>query len=341
MLHFARLTLAFQRGLFGLIGKKRGAMEYIKSTISLATKSTHILGKPVIITIEPTTFCNLDCPVCETGNNTLGRTKQNMTFEQFKIVIDKIASHCNTLIFYFMGEPFANPASYDMIKYAKSRGIPFITTCTNGDLVNPEKLINSGIDEVSFQIGGITKETHSRYRINSNLERVLKNLAQTVKLKKERNTKIHIVCGFILMRHNENEVIAFKNKMKELGVDEAVVIDPCVRTIEQAHEMLPTDTAHWLYDPIALNEGILRPKIVPKNECPWLYYSLTIQVSGNVVPCCRDARGNYIMGNILEQDLMEIWNGEKFKKFRNMINTNQNKINLCKLCSGYGLGLIR
>ena len=39
-----------------------------------------------------------------------------------------------------------------MIRYAKDCGIPFVNSCTNGDAVNPEKLIESGIDEISFQI---------------------------------------------------------------------------------------------------------------------------------------------------------------------------------------------
>jgi MoaA/NifB/PqqE/SkfB family radical SAM enzyme len=60
-------------------------------------------------------------------------------------------------MFYFMGEPFLNKQAYEMIRYAKETGIPFITTCTNGDPVQPEKLIEYGLDEVNFQIGGMLK----------------------------------------------------------------------------------------------------------------------------------------------------------------------------------------
>mgnify|MGYP004005948889 CR=1 FL=1 len=190
------------------------------STWSMLSRDTVIKGRPMNITIEPTNFCNLLCPICETGAGILAREEGHMSLEQFKIIFDKLGPHTNTLMFYFMGEPFLNPESYKMIRHAKEIGIPFVTTCTNGDPVNPEKLIECGLDEVNFQIGGMTQETHEVYRVNSNLARVLTALEKTICLKRVRNSKMRILCGFIVMKHNEHEVETFKNHMKELGVDE-------------------------------------------------------------------------------------------------------------------------
>lgn len=327
--------------LKGLFSGRRGAWDYLLSTLSMMRRSSNIAGRPMNITIEPTNICNLHCPVCETGAGILQRPKRNMTLEEFKVIIDKVSQHANTLMFYFMGEPFMNKESYDMIRYAKGKGIPFVTTCTNGDFVNPEKLVKSGIDEVSFQIGGMTQETHQTYRIGSRLERVFKNLKETVRLRNEMLSNMRILCGFILMKHNEHEVEEFRRTMSQTGVDEAVVIDPCVRTVEQAREMLPTDKGHWYYDPEALDKGILSPRILPDNECSWIYYSMTIQANGDVVPCCRDAKGDFVMGNLLTQSLDEIWNGEQFRAFRERLHKNQRQIGICKLCSGYGVSQIK
>jgi radical SAM protein with 4Fe4S-binding SPASM domain len=293
------------------------------------------------VTIEPTNICNLECPVCETGAGILGRPDGHMSLDQFQIILDKIASHTNTLMFYFMGEPFLNKQSYDMIRYAKDRGIPFVQTCTNGDPVNPEKLVESGIDEVSFQIGGITQETHQIYRINSNIERVLKNLKETVRLKRERGAGLRVQSGFILMKHNEHEVEGFARLMKELGADKWEVIDPCVRTVEQGRQMLPTDRAHWYYDPEAFEKGVLRPRVLPDNECPWIYYSMTVQVNGDVVPCCRDPKGTEVVGNLLSQSLDEVWNGEPYRAFRARVHRDQGSVEICRLCSAYGASAIQ
>jgi len=174
-----------------------------------------------------------------------------MTLENYKTIIDKVSPYTNTLMFYFMGEPFLNKSSYDMIAYAKAKGIPFITTCTNGDFVDPQKLVASGIDEVNFQIGGMTQETHQTYRINSNLERVLKNLKETIRLRNQAGSKPKILSGFILMKHNEHEVETFRKSMAEWGADQVNVIDPCVRTHEQGLEYLQSHQSRWQYDPDA------------------------------------------------------------------------------------------
>ncbi len=331
---FFASVIGFLYGFRGLLSKRRGSLDHLKSTISLLQKSTFVRGRPMNLTIEPTNLCNLECPVCETGAGVLGRTQGHMSFDIFKTIIDKVAVHTNSLMFYFMGEPFLNKSAYQMIRYAKDQGIPFIDTCTNGDAVNAKKLIESGIDRVSFQIGGMTQETHQIYRINSNIERVFKNLRETLQLKKQYNSPIKVHCGFILMKHNEHEVDLFKKTMSEYGVDQAQIVDPCIRTLKQTH-MLPTDRKHWIYDEASLNQGILKPKDSPNNLCPWIYYSLVIHVNGDVVPCCRDPKGIEIMGNIITQSLDDIWNGAKFKDFRERINTNQKKVSICRLCSSY------
>lgn len=322
-------------GVWGALRGRRGSVDHLKATASLATGSTRVLGRPMNITIEPTNACNLECPVCETGAGILGRTTEHMSLDQFRQIIDKVGAHTNTLMFYFMGEPFLNKHAYEMIRYAKDAGIPFIETCTNGDFVNAEKLVASGLDRVSFQIGGITQETHEVYRVRGQLDRTLANLRETIRLRNASGSALKIEVGFILMKHNEHEVDAFRRLVAEFGGDEATVIDPCVRTMAQGEQFLPLNKVHWVYDEAGFARGILRPKSVPDNVCPWIYYSLAIHVNGNVVPCCRDPRGDEVMGNIFEQSLDEIWNGERFRDLRVRIQRDQGSVGICRLCSGY------
>ncbi len=338
---FLLFNYPYLSAIKGFFQGRRGSRDHIRSTKSLITKSSIIAGRPINITIEPTNLCNLDCPVCETGAGILGRPDGSMSLDQFKTIIDKVSSHTNTLMFYFMGEPFLNKQAYDMIRYAKDEGIPWITTCTNGDPVKAEKLVKSGIDEVSFQIGGITQETHQVYRINSNLKRVLKNLKDTVRLKRELNSNIRIECGFIVMKHNEHEVEEFLRLMKEIGVDEANIVDPCVRDMKQGELYLPADKKYWYYDLNAYAKGELKPKVLPDNHCSWIYYSIAILVNGDVVPCCRDPQGKHVMGNLLSQDLAEIWNGEPYRDFRQSIHNDQGDVDICQLCSSYPASVVK
>ena len=63
------------------------------------------------------------------------------------------------------------------------------------------------------------------------------------------------------MRHNENEVDEFIKWSKEIGVDTANIIDPCVRNMVEGYAYLPKDKKYWFYDEEAFEKGILETKI--------------------------------------------------------------------------------
>lgn len=311
------------------------------STLSASVKAERNLGLPVHLTVEPTNICNLRCPVCETGAGILGRPKGYMSLDNFKKILDRAGEQVNTLLFYYMGEPFLNKDAYAMIRYATDRGV-YVSACTNGEILDMDGLMESRLSEISFQIGGMTQETHEKYRVGGNLSRTIDNLAKLIELKTHNplltsrpNTKIQV--GFIVMKHNEYEVEEAKRELKRMGADEVVIISPCVRTIEQGKKFMPTEDKYWIYDREAFGKGALVPKKVPHNRCWWIYYSTVVLWDGSVVPCCRDTFGHHIMGNLLEQDMNEIWNGEKYRSFRHAISVQQRKLPLCRLCSGYGI----
>jgi radical SAM protein with 4Fe4S-binding SPASM domain len=54
--------------------------------------------------------------------------------------------------------------------------------------------------------------------------------------------------------------------------------------------------------------------------CSMASHYLKINPNGSVYPCCR-APGELIMGNALETSVQEIWNGEKFKRFRRSMHS--------------------
>jgi radical SAM protein with 4Fe4S-binding SPASM domain len=318
----------------------KGYQNYLRSSISQIIGSRKIYGQPVSITIEPTNICNLRCPVCETGANILDRKPQMMTYEEFIKIIDKVGPGANHVMFYYMGEPFLNKEAYRMIRYARDMGL-YVMTCTNGDVVDPERLYESGINRVSFQIGGVEQTTHSIYRVNSNLNRVLDNVSkylETIRLRGKKPREHLVELGLIVMRQNEGEIEKFFKMAKDLGVDQTNLISPCVRTFEQGEDFLPQSDAYWIYERERFEQEkrLVPNRAYPKNSCPWLCYSITIQVDGNVVPCCRDAHGKFIMGNLMKQSLEEVWNGPKLTKFRDEVFRNQKGVELCRLCPGEG-----
>jgi radical SAM protein with 4Fe4S-binding SPASM domain len=74
------------------------------------------------------------------------------------------------------------------------------------------------------------------------------------------------------------------------------------------------------------------------NRCFWLWTSIVSQYNGNIFPCCHVAnkpRKNRIYGNILNEDLKSIWNGEKYQASRLLLKSKRSIDEgdfICKSC---------
>ncbi len=315
--------------------RPRGWKSLIYNTAMARARKAGPLMPPVHVSIEPTNACNARCPVCETGKGEMSRPTGMLDFQAYKKLIDEIWPTTNSLMYYFMGEPFMNPHAYDMIRYARERGI-HVETCTNGDFVDAKGVIYSDINQISFQIGGMDEEKDQRYRIRSSLAKARKNLHELI-AEKRKHPDSNVEVGFIVMRHNEYQVDDFLHWAKEIGVDRANIIDPCVRNMLEAHAYLTKDRKYWFYDEEAFERGVLKPKHVPSNECQWIWNSIQLNWNGDAVPCCRDPLGLNVLGNVFEEGLSRVFNGARARAFRRRILTAQKDIGICTLCSSYSI----
>ena len=72
---------------------------------------------------------------------------------------------------------------------------------------------------------------------------------------------------------------------------------------------------------------------IGRRRCPQPFQRLVIARDGRVSPCCADWNQEYIVGNIFENSLLEIWNGSKMQYMRNIQNKVElDKIKICKNC---------
>ncbi len=147
------------------------------------------LRMPIRARIEVCRFCNLKCPSCPIGRGKI-RNKRMMSFEDFKLIIDKIKISVKELSLFNYGEPLLNPNIVKMIKYTKKNGIKIVNMHSNGLLLEKglaEKLVKSGIDYINFSIDGASNETYQKYRIGGDLNTVVKNVSYFISDKKINN----------------------------------------------------------------------------------------------------------------------------------------------------------
>ncbi len=64
---------------------------------------------------------------------------------------------------------------------------------------------------------------------------------------------------------------------------------------------------------------------------------VVVTVEGNVLPCYDDYTQTLEMGNVKDESIMDIWNSEKYKKFREDLRQKKGreKYSTCKSCSNF------
>ncbi len=307
-------------------------INYSNVMIDLKLKNRKVYGKPLSLFIEPTSFCNLKCPLCPTGNGSIARKKGHMSFENYKKVIDKLGDNAFSVTLWNYGEPSLNKDFFEMIKYAKLKGLKVITS-TNGNAFRNkndiQKFIDSGLDELVLAVDGITKETYEKYRINGNFEEFISGIKELARLKKERKNDFPFMSmQFIIMKNNEHEVEQVEEFARSLGVDELIL-----KTVflfnddKKAEKYLPTDKKYSRY----ADEGV-KCKGAVILGCDGLWVGISIDHDGTVVPCCFDYDEKFKLGNIFEDNFNEIWNGSVIQKFRETVWNDKGSVEICKNC---------
>ncbi|MBT4138903.1 MAG: radical SAM protein [Candidatus Latescibacteria bacterium] len=293
------------------------------------------LGKPFVLMVEPTNFCNLKCPLCPSGNGEMTRPRGTMELERFEKVLKEQAEHLFLLMLWNQGEPFINKHLTDMVRIATAHNVPTLTSTNVHYIKSPEiaeDIVDSGLSEIIVSLDGVTSESYVKYRVGGNFDRVLDGIRLLVEAKKKLKANHPVIhLQFIIMKHNEHEIEAARNLSQELGVDRLSLKTAQVYTEEEAETFLPEDENLSRYD-YGVEKLSTKSKIA--NTCRHLWYSTVINWDGAVSPCCFDKDVHYGLGTAGNaQPFDAVWTGEKYTDFRNAILNDRASVPICNNCS--------
>lgn len=258
---------------------------------------------PKVVLIDTVSYCNLACSMCVHPEMT--REKGIMSWELFTKIIDEIAYEDKDVRTWmvFFGEPFIlknrNPSIFDMIRYAKDKGLTDVVTNTNANLMDEEasrKLIDSGLDAIYIGIDAFTQDTYSKVRVKGDYDTVVKNVTYLLNLKKQAKTdKPQVFVQFVEMNINSQEKDAFIDFWTKQGA--SVKIRPKVSWagLIDAPNLVLGDDDRW--------------------PCYWAMQTMSISDTGKVVTCAVDLDARFIAGDAIQNSLKEVWNG-KLKELR-------------------------
>lgn len=270
---------------------------------------------PSTYSLETVLGCNLSCVECAVGSGLVQRKHGTLAFESYLRIADRIRPHCAMLLLHIWGEPLLNKDIVRMVRHASAFTRTNIST--NAHLLDRTlalDLLRAGLTQATVSIDGATQDVYARYRQGGTLDRALAGLGHLVEARARLGSPVEIIPQFIVFRHNEHQMEAFRDLCLGLG-------------------LAPVFKSPYLRPGSALANGTdprhIRPRAAADPErrqdmarhCANTSDVMTVLLDGTVCACCYDHNAATAFGNLLEQDLREIWHSEAHATFRRLVQT--------------------
>ncbi len=177
---------------------------------------TKLAARPRVVTIETTRICNLKCVMCP---HALDSDEKYEHFPAERVNdLKNIITTASIVQLHGLGEPFMNPAFWDILKLCHEN--QHVAVNTNGLLLKDkviEKIVDSPISEINFSIDSATPATYHKIR-GADFNQVKKAVGDLARAR-GNNRKLRIVMNMTLMHENIREVPLFVSLASELGAD--------------------------------------------------------------------------------------------------------------------------
>ncbi|MEI6575301.1 MAG: SPASM domain-containing protein [Bacteroidota bacterium] len=275
---------------------------------------------PHLHQIEPTNVCPYHCIMCPRGNE-MTRKTGHMDFAVFSKVIEEVATYPDEIkrkeieLFHF-GESLIHPLIAEMNEYASSKGLKTLLS-VNAIELNQEiahKLISGKAGKIIVSLDGFDAKSFQEIRGRKiDYDQAIENIVQADSLIKSMKATTRLTVRMIALNQNMHMTEFFKDFWSSKNIE--VEIRPFFPWGEK--EMVKL--------------GVYE-KYPPFMPCPFAWQYLVVQWNGDVVACCRDYNAENLMGNVKDETLLQIWNGEKYAKFRSSMIAGEYGNSICGPC---------
>jgi radical SAM protein with 4Fe4S-binding SPASM domain len=282
--------------------------------------------------IELTHACNLICRHCYLEHEDHGG---ELTLNEWSRVIDQVVGMDCYFVAFTGGEILCREDFFDVVRYAKQKGV-FYHFQTNGTLIDErvaDTMRELNPTKVEISIQGATPESHDRVTgVLGSFEKSMRAL----ELLKRRGIRIQLKTT--VMNLNWREVPAIRKLAEGLGAgfqpDPVVMPGVFGSDTPSLFRMSDDDFREfmrmegWHQEPDDEVSVKIRELDRPERRmiCSAATSRLAITPQGDVFPCVL---WHADCGNVRDQELSEIWHGERMSRCRNM---ELDLLNECKNC---------
>jgi len=198
-------------------------------------KRSKLIPAPILITVDPTNFCNLDCVWCN-AQFVRKERRSSLSREALFKIADFLPrwgqgnphgyAGVQAICVAGGGEPLLNPATGDFIDRVVANGVE-VGVVTNGTLIDKYTDSLSQATWVGVSVDAATRNTFEKLKrplIANTFERIIENIAILADYAKSHNTKLglpHPAYGvsykYLLYKDNIGEIYEAAKLAKEIG----------------------------------------------------------------------------------------------------------------------------
>jgi MoaA/NifB/PqqE/SkfB family radical SAM enzyme len=318
-------------------------------TTTIPITTIPVVTLPRSIYIEPTSRCNELCQQCP--RTLLSREDdRDLSYDKFLAIVEQFPV-LDRVVLHGLGEPLLNKELPRMIRYLKDRGT-YVLFNSNGILLTEKRgqaLIDAGLDEYRLSMDGASRETYAKVRGVDAFDKIWRNVRAFIAHQKAQDSKKPALSlWFTAMRENLHELPDLINLASGAGVPEVYMqrlvyfeeglakskqslfrrstreeLDLVRQCEQKCKELGIKFSAAGSATPV---ESIVRDfGERPWSGCQRPYTHTYITSSGNVLSCCfapfghksaREYKEERVLGNVFENSITEIWQGETYRAFR-------------------------
>ncbi|MBM4437225.1 MAG: radical SAM protein [Actinobacteria bacterium] len=281
---------------------------------------------PLKMHVEPTSFCNLRCPMCP---QSVGANATNgfMAMDLYAKIIDEARHFVREINLFFRGESLMHRHIWAMVDTCERAGIAAHIN-TNATLLRDDavdKLLAAGPSKVTISFDSGEPAVYERMRKGARFDKTLDRVLHLLAEKRRRGLRK----PYVTM-----QVIQLWDKSRGAGARPVIPEDFRARFAGLPVDEWDTFWAHgWAG---TMNESSFytpRPHGSVYYPCNWLWKSMAVYWDGRVPACCADFGEHQLMGDLNTQSIREVWNSAAFREIRAAhVSGDLSNWKLCKGC---------
>ncbi len=302
------------------------------------------------VIIELSYNCNLSCSMCGFGKHVNPHSKDKfMSFENYKQLITAIGPISKSVRLNGRGESTIHPQFVDILEYSKSNypnlGINLFSNFSfknqkilNALIQHQVQLFISMDSPIADELETIRKGAKFHF-IENNLKALKELPNRPFIIFTIQESNLHRIKDMAQFAFNHNCHILYNTIRRDQGIELFVSMvkdakENIQKQFDEVQALYSDSNLQCLLPDQLAGIQILSQKATVTHgsmqSCPILEKELCIFYEGTTTPC--NMFNPYVYGNMFEESLEEIWNGERRKNF---LETHKNHY-YCNNCANLG-----